>query len=160
MSVRPAKTQISLGIHPVWSESLLSAWRKLGSLATYWARSEDWSDSVDAQADLSLRLAHTHFVGFVMLWLIYFCYVSDLEYPKDTGAAPLILRSIHRHFAMYTDTNEPSHAIMELFVLRKLNLQTRMHGHPLELDVWSSSTSILHVCEQSEPSLFAYAIRP
>ena len=24
MSVRPAKTQISLGIHPVWSESLLA----------------------------------------------------------------------------------------------------------------------------------------
>ena len=27
--VCPAKTQISLGIHPVWSESLLSAWRNL-----------------------------------------------------------------------------------------------------------------------------------
>ena len=26
---------------PVWSESSLSAWRKLGSLATYWAHSED-----------------------------------------------------------------------------------------------------------------------
>ena len=32
------------------------------------ADSEDWAD---AQADLSLRLAHTHFVGFVMSWLIY-----------------------------------------------------------------------------------------
>ena len=32
--VRPAKTQISLGFRPVWSESSLSAWRKLGSLAT------------------------------------------------------------------------------------------------------------------------------
>ena len=41
MSVRPAKTQISLGIRPVWSESSLSAWRNLGSLATYWAHSED-----------------------------------------------------------------------------------------------------------------------
>ena len=37
----PAKTQISLGILPVWSESSLSAWRKLGSLATQWAHSED-----------------------------------------------------------------------------------------------------------------------
>ena len=54
MSVRPAKTQISLGIHPVWSESSLSAWRKLGSLATHWAHSNDsdqtgrtpgWSES-------------------------------------------------------------------------------------------------------------------
>ena len=39
--VRPAKTQISLGIRPVWSESLLSAWRKVGSSATRWAHSED-----------------------------------------------------------------------------------------------------------------------
>ena len=29
--VRPAKTQIRLGIRPVWSESSLSVWRKLGS---------------------------------------------------------------------------------------------------------------------------------
>ena len=35
MSVRPAKTQISLGIRPVWSESSLSAWGKLKSLATH-----------------------------------------------------------------------------------------------------------------------------
>ena len=33
------------GIHPVWSESSLSAWRNLGALATHWAHSEDWSDS-------------------------------------------------------------------------------------------------------------------
>ena len=32
--VRPAKTQISLGIRPVWSESSMSAWGKLRSLAT------------------------------------------------------------------------------------------------------------------------------
>ena len=41
--VHPAKTQISLGIRPVWSESSLSAWRKLGSLATYWVHSEGWA---------------------------------------------------------------------------------------------------------------------
>ena len=82
--VRPAKTQISLGIRPVWSESSLSAWKKLGSLATQWAHSEDsdqtgrmprlnwvfWSDWADAQADLSLRWAHSHFVGFVTRRLI------------------------------------------------------------------------------------------
>ena len=67
MTVRPAKTQISLGIRPVPSESSLSAWRKLGSLANHWAHSED---SADAQADLSLRWAHNHFVGFVMRRLI------------------------------------------------------------------------------------------
>ena len=56
--VRPAKTQISLGIHPVWSASSLSAWRKLGSLATHWAHSEDWSDYAIAQADLRLCWVH------------------------------------------------------------------------------------------------------
>ena len=35
MSVRTAKTQISLGIRPVWSVTSQSAWRKLGSLATH-----------------------------------------------------------------------------------------------------------------------------
>ena len=39
---------------------LLSAQRRL------------WSDWADAQADLSLRWAHSHFVGFVMSWFI--CY--------------------------------------------------------------------------------------
>ena len=41
MAVRPVKIQINLGIRPVWSESSLSAWRKLGSLVTHWAHSED-----------------------------------------------------------------------------------------------------------------------
>ena len=45
--VRQAKTQISLGIHPVWSESSLSAWRNIGPLTTFWAHSEDWSDWVE-----------------------------------------------------------------------------------------------------------------
>ena len=69
-SVRPAKTQISLGICPVWSESSLSTWRKLGSLATHWAHSED-SD----QADLSLRWAHRSFCWFchkaAQFWLCH-----------------------------------------------------------------------------------------
>ena len=39
--LRPAKTQISLSIRPVWSESSLSAWRELGSLVTHWGHSED-----------------------------------------------------------------------------------------------------------------------
>ena len=36
-----------------------------------------WSDWADAQADLSLRWAHTHFVGFVMSWL--FSLLSSIE---------------------------------------------------------------------------------
>ena len=62
--MRPAKTQISLGIHPVWSDSSLSAWRNIGSSATHWAHCEDWSVWVNVQADLSLRLAHMSFCWF------------------------------------------------------------------------------------------------
>ena len=85
VAVRPAKTRISLGIRPVCSESSLSACRKLGSLATHWAHSEDWSVWADAQADLSLRWAHTHFVGFVMRRVSYL----RLQYPKPMHTSPL-----------------------------------------------------------------------
>ena len=38
-----------------------------------------WSDWADAQADLSLRWAHTHFVGFVMSRLKYICLCHSPE---------------------------------------------------------------------------------
>ena len=48
-----------------------------------------WSDWADAQADLSLRWVHTHFVGFVMSWLIYYQgrehYVIDLFFCHVIG---------------------------------------------------------------------------
>ena len=39
------------------------------------AQRRRWSDCADAQADLSHRWAHSHFVGFVMLWFTYDCYL-------------------------------------------------------------------------------------
>ena len=60
-SVRPAKTQISLGIRPVWSESSLSAWRNLGSLASYWARMR--------RLNWVFAGRTCNFVGFVVLRL-------------------------------------------------------------------------------------------
>ena len=66
MSVCPAKIQISLSIRPVWSESSLSAWRNLGSLATHYAHSED-SDQTGRMPRLIWVFAgRSHFVGFVM----------------------------------------------------------------------------------------------
>ena len=57
------RRQISLGILPVWSESSLCAQWVAKDLSFLHADSEDWSDWADAKADLSLRWAHTHFVG-------------------------------------------------------------------------------------------------
>ena len=67
MSVHPVKTHISLSIRPVRSASLLSAWRKLGSLATHWAQSED-SDQTGWMPRLIWFFTGRicHFVGFVM----------------------------------------------------------------------------------------------
>ena len=43
--VRPAKTQISLGIRSDWSESSLSAYRNYGSLAIHRAHNEDFDQT-------------------------------------------------------------------------------------------------------------------
>ena len=64
MTVRPGKTQIGLGIRPVWPESLLCAQRVAMDPSFLHADSEDWSDRADAQADLSLRWAHMPFCWF------------------------------------------------------------------------------------------------
>ena len=68
MSVRLAKTQISLGIRPVWS--VFAVCMKKAWVLSYPSSTQRrlWSDWADAQADLSLRCVHTHFIGFVMLW--------------------------------------------------------------------------------------------
>ena len=67
-SPEPSLVAYVVGTIISWAQSdqsSLSAWRKLKSLANHWAHSKD-SDWADAQADLSLRWAHSHFVGFVM----------------------------------------------------------------------------------------------
>ena len=72
MSVCPVKTQISLGIRPVWSESSLCAQWVAKDLRFLHADSEDWSDWADAQADLSLRWAHSRIVDFVIVTAQFF----------------------------------------------------------------------------------------
>ena len=94
--VRPVKTQISRGIRPVWSESSLCAWRKLGSLTTHWAHSKDWSDWADAKPDLSLRWAHSHFVGFVMRRLKYLWQLTSLRLFSSVFCLSSSLSSLFR----------------------------------------------------------------
>ena len=83
--VCPAKTQISLGICPVWSESSLSAWRKLRSLATHSAHSED-SDQTGRMPRLIWVFAERtcHFVGFLMMFLNYLLLLGA-KCPSNTG---------------------------------------------------------------------------
>ena len=68
LTVCPAKTQISLGIRPVWLESSLCAQWVAKDPSFLETDSED-SDQTGRmpRPDLSLRWAQTHFVGFVCL---------------------------------------------------------------------------------------------
>ena len=50
-----------------------------------------WSDWEDVQADLSLRWAHSHFVGFVIRWLKY-CWDTNPVQTPEVDAQPT------RHF--------------------------------------------------------------
>ena len=70
VTVCPAKTQFSLGICPVGSESSLSTRRKLGSLATHSAHRED-SDQTGWIPRLIWVFAERTLIlfGFVVLWL-------------------------------------------------------------------------------------------
>ena len=86
MTVRPAKTQINLGIRPVWSESSLCAQWVAKDTSFLHVDSEDWSDWGDAQADLSLRWAHMPFCWFwheaAQICSFYFYF---FPYCTDTG---------------------------------------------------------------------------
>ena len=55
ISVRPAKTQISLGIRPVWSESSLCIEWVAKDPSFLHVDSKDWSDWVDAKAHLDAQ---------------------------------------------------------------------------------------------------------
>ena len=55
--------QINLGICPVWSVFAVCM-KKAWSLVTHCAHSKDWSDWMDAKADLSLHWVHMQFCWF------------------------------------------------------------------------------------------------
>ena len=83
--VRPAKTQINLGIRPVWSVfagRMKKAWVLCYPLS---AQQRLWSDWADAQADLSLRWAHMPFCWFCheAAQLILLSMESDIVFPKE-----------------------------------------------------------------------------
>ena len=71
-------SEISLGIHQS-DQSSLSAWRKLGSLATHWVHSKD-SDQTGQMPSLIWVFAG-NFVGFVMCCFI--CYGYSFEVPHQ-----------------------------------------------------------------------------
>ena len=60
-------TKFETGIRPVWSEPSLSAWKKLESLATHWAHSED-SDPTGRMPRLIWVFAGCTVILMVLSW--------------------------------------------------------------------------------------------
>ena len=105
--IRPAKTLIS--IHPVWSETSLSAWRKLGSLAIHCGDSED-SDQTGQMpsviwffdghtSDFVLFCLRIHTVGSGSLLLLY--HVSS-SHVGGWGSIALVGHSSRSLLDLYT----------------------------------------------------------
>ena len=117
MSVRPAKTQISLGIRPVWSVFAVRMKKPWALSYPLSAQRRLWSDWANAQADLSLRWAHTHFVDFVMSWLKYrHCFL---------GIATL-LNGIN-------DVNVDQNRFYAVKRLKEITLNTKCHSFTSEM---------------------------
>ena len=103
VTVRPAKSQISLGICPVWSKSAVRM--KKPWVLSYPLRAQRrlWSDWADAQADLSLRWAHTYFVGFVMSWLkLCVLYIRILyDFQRIPFSEPVYMKVLNNFIAPF-----------------------------------------------------------
>ena len=69
MTVRPAQTRISLGTHPVWSESLLCAQWVAKDPSFLQADSEDSYQTGQMPRLIWVFAERSHFVGFVTRWL-------------------------------------------------------------------------------------------
>ena len=73
-------------------QSALSAWRKLGSLATNWAHSKKSYQTGRITRLIWVFTGSTgHFVGFVMMQLIIFIYLSLYHHPSKIVFHPFCL---------------------------------------------------------------------
>ena len=146
MTVRPAKTQISLGIRPVWSESSLSAWRKLGTLATHWAHSGD-SDQTGRMPRLiwvfpgrTVILLVLSWGGSILFWESFLklkwykvrwnCNDHELIQSNSTSNGK-------RNRTLLTHISLASH-------FRDIGKQCRPRLHAAARSVWSGSTLFAH----------------
>ena len=117
VSVRPAKTQISLGIRPVWSESSLSAWRKLGSLATHWVHSED-SDQTGRMPRLIWVFTGRTLILLVLSWCgsFHVASVKYLKYISNIMRKPVLCHM----WKPDTDQHTHPHSLISIFVFHCL----------------------------------------
>ena len=97
--VRPARTQISMGIRPVWSETSLCAQWEAKDPRFLRADSEVWSDSGGCPGWSEYLLGARHFVGCVMLLLNYAFQVGPVKnddfFDLKVHTDPLHIRNLN-----------------------------------------------------------------
>ena len=103
-------------------------WRKLGSLATHWAHSED-----SGQTGRMPRLIWVFDGRTVILLVLSWGGSNGTRHYYVSNTAGKKYHYIARNDSFIC---EPAHEIMALFDLRKLILQKRMHSHQVGLDIW------------------------
>ena len=107
--VRPAKTQINLGIRPFWSESSLSTWVNLRSLAIIRAHSEA-SDQTGRMPRLIWVFAgrKDYFVGFVMRRCVL-CVEGKSEWKNSIRCQTYAKTEDHIELKLYFNSRHPQH---------------------------------------------------
>ena len=78
LHVRPAKTQISMRFHVVWSESSLAAWRRFGSLANNKVPFEDTEQTARMRKLICILTGRTCNLA-EMLWHGLYCNLFSTE---------------------------------------------------------------------------------
>ena len=130
--VHPVKTQISLGIHPGWSESSLCAEWLAKDPKFLRAYSKDWSEWAHAQVDLSFRWAHRSFCWFchavaqiklssqINFWF-YMSHVmrkpTDAICEQQSADQPVHVRSLISAFVVHC-----LDSIISLFTITKISI--------------------------------------
>ena len=113
--VGPAKT----GIRPVWSESSLSAWRKLRSCPTHWAHSEDSNQTGWMPRLIWVFAGRTYqYVGFVTRQLICDWRHQVLTYCKSLYFRMFFISPFNDRKIIHGILNSQMH---DAFLLCKLN---------------------------------------
>ena len=100
----------------VFAVHMKNAWVLSYPLSAWWRL---WSDWADAQADLSLRWAHSHFVGFIMSQLIYYSQLRHAASSYGPGHAKTCLMA----YANNKGADQPAHprSLISTFVVRCLD---------------------------------------
>ena len=118
MTVRPAKTQISLGIRPVWSVFAVRSVGSLGPELSSCGQRRLRSDWADVQADPSLRWTHTHFCWFGH----EVAHNRIADYSNNLKRGPSQILGLTDLIYLRTNRREIIHATLKTFIICECDL--------------------------------------